>query len=95
MRVKEAETEEYFINSLAVSPNFQGQGVGTHLLSFVESKAAISGLGKCSLTVEIENRKAISLYEHLGYRIVKTVEVDQLNRSIGYRGFHRMVKELH
>jgi len=95
MGVKEAEAEEYFINSLAVLPSFQGQGIGTHLLSWGESKARTLGLEKCSLTVEIGNRQASSLYEHLGYRIVATVEIEQLSRRIGYRGFHRMLKELH
>ena len=95
MGVKEAKAEEYFINSLAVLPSFQGQGIGTHLLSWGESKARTLGLGKCSLTVEIGNRQASSLYEHLGYRIVATVEIEQLSRRIGYRGFHRMVKELY
>jgi len=94
MTVKEAGAEEYFINSLAVLPSFQGQGIGTHLLSWGESKARTLGLGKCSLSVEIGNRQASSLYEHLGYRIVETVEIEQLSRRIGYRGFHRMVKEL-
>lgn len=94
MGVKEAEAEEYFVNSLAVLPSFQGQGIGTHLLSWGESKARTLGLQKCSLTVEIGNRQASSLYEHLGYRIVATVEIEQLSRRIGYRGFHRMVKEL-
>ena len=94
MGVREAEAEEYFVNSLAVLPSFQGQGIGTHLLSWGESKAKTLGLGKCSLTVEIGNRQASSLYEHLGYRIVETVEIEQLNQRIGYQGFHRMVKEL-
>jgi len=94
MGVKEAEAEEYFINSLAVLPSFQGQGIGTHLLSWGDSKAKTLGLAKCSLTVEIGNRQASSLYEHLGYQIVETVEIEQLNQRIGYQGFHRMVKEL-
>ena len=94
MRVKEAEADEYFINSLAVLPGFQGQGIGTHLLSWADSKAKMLDLRKCSLTVEIGNSQAYSLYEHLGYRIVETVKIKQLNQRIGYRGFHRMVKEL-
>lgn len=94
MRVNEAEAEEYFINSLAVLPSFQGRGIGTLLLSRVESKAKTLGLGKCCLTVEIGNRQASSLYEYLGYRIVETVEIEQLNQRIGYQGFHRMMKEL-
>lgn len=95
MGVKEAEADEYFISNLAVLPSFQGQGIGTHLLGWGEGKAKTLGLGKCSLTVEVGNRQASSLYQHLGYRIVETVEIEQLNRRIGFRGLHRMVKELH
>lgn len=95
MGVKEAEIDEYYINSLAVLPDFQGQGIGSRLLSWSESKARLLNLRKCSLTVEIGNEQAINLYEHHEYQIVKTVEFEHLNQRIGYRGFHRMVKELH
>ena len=95
MGVPEAETGEYFINSLAVLPDFQGKGTGTYLLDWGESQARALGLDKCSLTVEVGNRRASGLYEYLGYRIVETVEIESLQRRIGYRGFQRMVKELH
>ena len=94
MGVKEAKADEYYINALAVLPGFQGQGIGTQLLHRSENKARTLDLSKCSLTVEIGNRQAISLYKHRGYKIVKTVEIKQLYRRIAYRGLHRMVKEL-
>ncbi len=94
MGAKETEPEEYFINSLAVLPELQGQGIGTRLLSWAESKAQLQGLDRISLTVEIGNEQATSLYEHLGYQIAETVEFGQLNQRIGYPGFHRMIKEL-
>ena len=92
--VKEAGAGEYFINNVAVLPDFQGRGVGTRLLAFAEGKAKSAGLGICSLCVEIENVGARSLYERLGYRMVDTVRFKRLSRSIGYQGFHRMAKVL-
>lgn len=95
MGVKEAQADEYFINNLAVLPGFQGKGIGILLLDWGVSKANKLGLTKCSLSVEIGNKPARSLYEHLGYRIVDTFEIEPLHQSIGFAGFHRMVKELY
>ena len=92
--VKEAGAGEHFINNVAVLPDFQGQGIGSQLLTFVERKAKIAGLGKSSLCVEIENVKARRLYERFGYRVIDTIEFKRLNRIIGYNGFHRMIKVL-
>ena len=92
--IKEAGAGEHFINNVAVLPDFQGRGVGTHLLAFAEGKAKSAKLGICSLCVEIENVGARSLYERLGYRMVDTVRFKRLNYSIGYQGFHRMAKIL-
>jgi ribosomal protein S18 acetylase RimI-like enzyme len=92
--VKEAETDEFFINNVAVLPKFQGQGIGTRLLAHAEKKAKAANLGKCSLSVEIGNEPASRLYRHLGYQVIETFEIDQLKRRIGFDGFHRMVKIL-
>lgn len=88
----EAEADEYFINTVAVLPGLQGKGIGTHLLKYAEEKAKAEGLRKCSLSVEIGNYRARSLYERLGYQVVNTTKLDRLERLIGYKGFHRMVK---
>jgi ribosomal protein S18 acetylase RimI-like enzyme len=93
-QIKEAGTGEQFINNVAVLPNFQGQGIGSQLLTFVEGKAKTAGLGICSLCVETENVHARRLYERIGYRVIDTIEFEQLSRVIGYKGFHRMAKVL-
>jgi ribosomal protein S18 acetylase RimI-like enzyme len=93
-RMKEAGADEHYINNLAVLPNFQGQGIGTRLLAFVESKAKAAGLGICSLTVEIGNERACHLYERLGYRLVGTVELQRLSHGVGFKGYYRMAKAL-
>lgn len=90
--IREAEPDEYFIHSLAVLPPFQGQGIGTRLLSWAEARAQAMGFTKSSLVVEVENRKARRLYERLGYRIVSTQRAERLRRPMDSAGFHRMVK---
>ncbi|MCL6472724.1 MAG: GNAT family N-acetyltransferase [Firmicutes bacterium] len=86
--------DEYYISTLAVLPEFQGMGIGTMLLAYVEDEAKKAGFRKCSLGVDIENDHAIRLYEHLGYKIVETVKVKRFSKRIGSRGFYRMVKPL-
>jgi ribosomal protein S18 acetylase RimI-like enzyme len=93
-QIKEAGAGEQFINNVAVLPNFQGQGIGSQLLAFVEGKAKTTGLGKSSLCVDIDNDRARQLYERLGYQVIGTIEFERLNYSIGYKGFHRMAKVL-
>lgn len=94
MCIKEVAADEYFINNVAVFPKFQGRGVGEFLMSLAKKRAKESGLNSCALTVEIENSRAVSWYQHLGYQIVETVKVERLQRRIGFTGLHRMVKTL-
>ena len=89
---REYEADEYFINTIAVLPDFQGKGIGTQMLMYAEGKAKAEGLQKCSLSVEIGNRRARHLYERLGYQVVNTTKLTQLAQLTGCTGFHRMVK---
>jgi len=92
IKIKEAAADEYFINNLAIFPKFQGLGVGKFLMNLAKKRSKESGLNKCALTVEIKNSRAVGLYQHLGYQIVKTIKVERLNLRIGFSGLYRMVK---
>ena len=92
--LKEAEPDEYFINTVAVLPEHQGQGVGTRLLTHADELARAGGLRKCALSVTLENDSARRLYLRRGYRIVATVPTRRPLRRVGCRGFYRMVKTL-
>lgn len=92
--VREASADEYYINTLAVLPDSQGQGIGTYLLSYAENKAREMHYNKCSLSVEVSNLSARTLYERVGYRIIGTIRFDRLKRISGTPGYHRMVKEI-
>lgn len=92
INIKEVEADEYFINNVAVFPKYQGDGVGKILMNLAEKRAEESGFTKCALTVEIENERAVDMYEHLGYQIVDSVKVERLKSRIGFSGLYRMVK---
>lgn len=87
LRMKESLPDEYYINTVAVFPEYAGKGIGTQLMKLAEEKAKKSGLKKCSLTVDVLNEHAVRLYERLGYKIVETEEISQFR-------LYRMVKDL-
>jgi len=55
------------LHDLAVSPRFQGQGVGKHLLAALEDRAR--RLGCCKITLEVLEGNAVAqgLYRKLGF----------------------------
>jgi ribosomal protein S18 acetylase RimI-like enzyme len=89
----ETYRDEYYLANMAVSPEFQGRGIGSNLMTHAEDKAWRAGLKKCSLIVDLENPAARRLYERCGYQVVftKTYPGPAENAHAGY---HRMLKEL-
>lgn len=88
---REASAGDYFINALAAHPDYRGQGIGTHLLSYAENKAREMRYDQCALSVEVSNLRARQLYERVGYRAVETVRF-AWSKRLAYAGYHRMVK---
>jgi ribosomal protein S18 acetylase RimI-like enzyme len=93
-RAREAEAEEYFINTVAVLPAYQGQGAGSCLMTYAEDKARAMEYSKCALSVDVSNLQARRFYERRGYRTVETIRLDWKNRFSGYESYHRMVKTI-
>lgn len=54
--------------SIAVARAAGGRGLGTQLLRATESAAQARGMTRLRLEVRADNRRAIELYEKLGYR---------------------------
>ncbi|KAA0766980.1 GNAT family N-acetyltransferase [Bacillus sp. SH5-2] len=65
---KEAELDEYYIDTLSVSNMYSGRGIGSKLIDAAELHAAEKGHEKIALLVNLENQRAFSLYEKLGYK---------------------------
>ncbi|GIP34140.1 GNAT family N-acetyltransferase [Paenibacillus sp. J2TS4] len=84
---KEAKEDEYYLDSLAVNPAYQGKGIGTELIQAFEQNGREKGFEKLSLLCDINNPNAARLYERLGYRPDGALTVS------GYH-FIRMVKPI-
>lgn len=70
---KEAELDEYYIDTLSVSSAYGGRGIGSKLIQAAENNAYEKGYEKIALLVNLENKRAFSLYKKLGYQEDKTV----------------------
>lgn len=64
-----ATGKDCYLSSVAVYPEFRGQGIGTKLLEAVEDEARSIGKKRIVLKADTHNQRAINLYERLGYRI--------------------------
>jgi len=83
----EARSDEYYIDTVCVNPNYRGLGIGSLLLVKAEEMAHDAGFSKVALNVELEKEAAIRLYERTGYQVAEPWEI--------YGGaFHHMVKAL-
>ncbi|MDJ1474005.1 GNAT family N-acetyltransferase [Bacillus sp. LS15-K4] len=65
---KEAELDEYYIDTLSVSSAHGGKGIGSKLIEAAEIHATEKEHEKIALLVNLENKRAYSLYEKLGYK---------------------------
>jgi ribosomal protein S18 acetylase RimI-like enzyme len=84
---KEADPDEFYIDTLSVSPAFSGRGYGTALIHAAEEKARELHSTKIALNVDKDNARAYRLYDHLGY------QTDKQRVLYGQVYFH-MVKNL-
>ncbi|ASJ02160.1 ribosomal-protein-alanine N-acetyltransferase RimI [Thermococcus profundus] len=64
---------EGHIMSIAVDPEYRGNGIGSALLREVIERLINRGARYIGLEVRVSNEKAIKLYERFGFRKVKRV----------------------
>jgi ribosomal protein S18 acetylase RimI-like enzyme len=64
-----AEADHLLIENVAVSPAFQGRGLGRRLMAHAEQIAASSGFAETRLYTNKLFADNIALYRRLGYRI--------------------------
>jgi len=67
--VGKVSEKEYYLSNIAVYPEFRSLGLGTKLFSKIKRESEKTGAYKIVLDVETSNKKAIKLYERLGYII--------------------------
>lgn len=73
-QIPEDETEagEFYLDTVSVSKNHQGKGIGRKLIEAMIQNAQEKGFDKVGLLVDIENPSAKKLYERIGFKVVKT-----------------------
>ncbi len=86
--------DELKIESLAVSKEMRGQGIGTKLIRRVEQFATERGYSFLSLNVVDTNVVARKLYEKIGFEIVETKQLGFLTRRAGFTSVHTMQKRI-
>ena len=68
----ETEAGEYYLDSVAVLPEYRGVGVGQALISALCDKAFADGHEQVGLIVDFDNPQAEKLYTALGFERVGT-----------------------
>lgn len=66
----ETAAGEFYLDSLAVLPQYRACGVGRELLLAMRAKAFASGFSRVGLLVDVDNPRAEALYSSLGFRRV-------------------------
>lgn len=69
----------WYLNTLAVSDQAQGKGVGRALLEFCAEMGHALSYRRMTLHVWADNPAALSLYENAGFRPVRTIPVQRGN----------------
>ncbi len=69
------DEDELLIDLIGVIPRHRGKGIGSSLIKYVVELARNMGFRKIGLYVVENNWKAIKLYERLGFRRVKEINL--------------------
>jgi ribosomal protein S18 acetylase RimI-like enzyme len=64
---QEAELDEFYIDTLSISPAFSRRGYGTALIRAAEERARELHYDKIAINVDDDNEGACRLYQRLGY----------------------------
>ena len=86
--------DEFLVESIAVSSEARGLGLGTKLMNAAEDRARSEGYPLMALGVLGINLNAIRLYERLGYRITGTTRGFWVWLATTSDAVHRMGKPL-
>lgn len=62
------------MTALATDPSYQGKGIGSALLAFAQAEGSRRECEAVMLDVEIDNDKALSVYEKAGFKPI--IQVD-------------------
>ncbi len=82
------------LETIGVLPDYQGEGVGTRLLTEAERKLMDMGMRRFRLEVSAGNKQAIAMYQRAGYNITDIIPEYYIHDHHGTRTAFRMEKIL-
>lgn len=74
---KEANENDFYVDTLCVDDLFRGHGIGTMLLKEAEKIAIEKGYSRVSLNVAQDNQSAKKLYQRVGYSKEKVIQINK------------------
>jgi ribosomal protein S18 acetylase RimI-like enzyme len=74
------EPDAYFIESIAVDPVAQGQGLGRQLIDYAAERARVSGLRAVRLYTNAAMTENLVLYRRIGFTETHRMMENGLNR---------------
>lgn len=77
----ETQAGEFYIDSLAISPDQQGKGIGSQLIKFIMNELILAKGHSLGLLVDKTNLKARKLYLRLGFNQVGEKELMGLSHE--------------
>ena len=92
--LENAAPATWYVNVLAVRPQFRGQGLGTALLGLADDTARSLGLGALSVIVSDANTGARRLYERCGYVERATRAMEKEGWENAGRNWVLLIREL-
>ena len=90
--IMELGPEDAELVLFATAPEIRRQGVGSRVLSFLETEAKNAGIESVWLHVRAANTGAISFYETHGYQIRDRLRAHYGGREDAFRMRHRLVQ---
>lgn len=71
IELEQCVPDSYYINMIAIYPEFRGKSIGTRLMGTVSKSAIDAGCKLISVEVFEQNQGALNLYQRLGYKIIE------------------------
>jgi ribosomal protein S18 acetylase RimI-like enzyme len=65
---EETQAGEFYLDSVAVFPSYQGLGIGRMLIEAMRDKAFSEGHERFGLIVDVDNPRAEALYQSIGFK---------------------------
>lgn len=85
--LKEANKDEYYIDTLSVDPDVRGKGIARLLVDKVAERAKLEGFSKLSLVVQEGKEYLLEFYKKLGFEFFE-------ERDLGGINYYRLIKKL-